>query len=158
MAMPGVRRATAPRLRCDAGFTIIEMLVVLTILGLAMAVTPAILAGLDNNRLRAASLELVASMREARGAATRAESPTELRLDLDDRTFSFSADTAAEPLPPVVDRVEVIPGTLVDRDRVARIRFLADGSATSARIVLRNGDLSSTIVVNGLTGRVWRDG
>ena len=67
MAMPGVRRATAPPLRCDAGFTIIEMLVVLTILGLAMAVTPAILAGLDNNRLRAASLELVASMREARG-------------------------------------------------------------------------------------------
>lgn len=142
----------------DGGFTIIEMLIVLTIIGLAMAVTPAILAGLDNNRLRASALDLVALMREARGEATQAEAATEMRLDLDRRTFSFSTGKAVEPLPAVIDSVEVTPADLVNRDGIARIRFLADGSATPARIVLRRGDLSSTIVVNGLTGRVWRDG
>ncbi|MGE5269581.1 MAG: Tfp pilus assembly protein FimT/FimU, partial [Thiohalocapsa sp.] len=43
-----------PRGRCDAGFTIIEMMVVLSILAIAMSAAPAIMAGLAGARLRAA--------------------------------------------------------------------------------------------------------
>lgn len=140
------------------GFTILEMLVVLAIIAMAMAVTPAILAGLDSNRLRAAALDLIGQLREARGLAVRAEQATEFALDLQREGFTLSTHPAFRALPPVVDSVQVTPAALVGADRVARIRFLPDGSATPARIRLIRGSLSATIVVDGLTGRVWRDG
>jgi len=142
----------------DRGFTILEMLIVLAIVGMAMAVVPSILAGLDNSRLRAAALDLIGDLRLARGQAARAEGSTELAIDLDRLGFTLSDAQGFHPLPPVVGEVQVVPPALVGADRIARIRFLPDGSATAARIVLRRGSLSATIVVDGLTGRVWRDG
>lgn len=143
----------------EGGFTILEVLVVLTIVAIAMAVMPALLNGINSVRLRAAALELVAELREVRADASRAQSQVDVLLDLSGRRFSLStAPQDYRPLPPVVDAVSVAPERLAGSDRLARIRFLPDGSATAARISLRNGSLSATVVINGLTGAVWRDG
>ena len=138
--------------------TMIEILVVLAIIGLALSIMPAILTGLDGNRLRAASLDLTATMREARSHAARTESVTEMAFDLERRGYTLSTDQVFRRLPEVVGRLDVTPDTLVGPQRIARIRFLPDGSATAARISLGNGDRSSAITVNGLTGQVARDG
>lgn len=143
----------------DSGLTIVEMLVVLAILAMAMAAAPTVMAGLNGNRLRAAAIELMARLREAHAQATRTERPAELILDLARRGSILSTDGLFRPWPSVIDSVAVVPASLITGGTtpVAHIVFHRDGSATAARLVLRHGDLSSTIVVDRVTGRVWRD-
>ncbi|MFC3228221.1 Tfp pilus assembly protein FimT/FimU [Marinibaculum pumilum] len=146
--------------RGDGGFTILEVLVVLTIIAIAMAVMPSLLTGINSARLRAAALDFVAALREVRGHASTSQAQVDVLLDLQRLRYSLStAPETFRPLPAVVDSIAVAPERLVTGgSRVARLRFLPDGSATGARISLHNGNLSYTVEINGLTGAVWRDG
>jgi general secretion pathway protein H len=137
-----------------AGFTIIEMMVVLAIVGIAMTIAPAIISGLAGGRLRAAADELVVQLRETRAQALRRSAPTDLVLDLDKRAYQGPGNVGARAFPPVVDAVDVTPRELVAPGRVAHIRFLADGSAVPARILLRHGSSTSVVAIDWLTGRV----
>jgi general secretion pathway protein H len=143
--------------RSEAGFTMIEMMVVLAIMAMAMAIAPAIVSGLSGGRLRAASDGLAAELRGARGQALRRNTPVELTLDLTKRGYSLSGSNRFRPLPDVVDAVDVGPAALVQPGGIARIRFLPDGTADQARISLRHGTMTKVIAVDWLTGRVRAD-
>ena len=134
------------------------MLVVLAIIGFAFAAAPAVIAGLDSLRLRAASYDVMALLREARAIAARGEVTTEMVLSLDRPALSLAGTGRASTLPAVVQRMSIEPAGLIDPERRAHIRFFPDGSATPARIALVNRSMSITIVVDWLTGRVWHDG
>jgi general secretion pathway protein H len=153
----------------ERGFTMIEMLVVLAILGMAMLAIPSIVSGLNGTRLRAASDELIARLREIRGQAIRRDATADVVFELARRGYSISLEPGFRPLPRVVDRVEVGPAGLVQasdvarpdaaridtaRTGTARIRFMADGTATPARITLHHGGGATVIVIDRLTGRV----
>ena len=140
--------------RPESGFTIIEMMIVLVIIAMAMTIAPAIVSGLAGGRLRAAADELVAQLR---GQAIRRNAPTELTLDLAKVGYSAPGDAGLHVLPEVVDAIEVTPAALVQPGRIARIRFLEDGSADEARISLRHGTSTSVIKVDWLTGRIRHD-
>jgi general secretion pathway protein H len=137
------------------GFTLFEMMIVLVILAMAMTVVPSIMAGLQGSRLRAASDNLVARLRETRGEALRRGLVTELVLDPAKRTYAMPTAADAQPLPAVVDAVDVKPSSLLQQDGMARIRFGPDGSATGVQISLRHRDSSIDIAVDWLTGRVY---
>lgn len=149
---------TSPRHRRDRGFSILEMIVVLAIVGMAMTVVPAIMAGLEGSRLRAASDELVWRLREARNEAMRGNGASELVLNLADRTYATTANASPRTLPTVVDAVEVAPAVLRQTGGIVRIRFLSDGTATPARITLRHGSSTGVIAIDWLTGVVRLDG
>ena len=142
----------------EAGFSMIEMLVVLVILAMTMAMAPSVLAGLQGGRLRAASDELVWRLRETRDEAARRSAATELALDFSKLTLATTFRTGFRPLPAVVDAMEVMPEALLRPDGIVRIRFLPDGKATGARIVLHHGAASTAVAVEWLTGAVHRDG
>ena len=142
----------------DRGFTILEMLVVLTIVGLMMTIAPAVVSGLDGSRLRAASFDLVARLREARSQAESRATATDVVFDLDRRGMTVSSGPTFRPLPAIVDRIDIFPASLVNDQRTARLRFLPDGTASAARIELRRGRLTAVVMVDWLTGRIWRDG
>jgi general secretion pathway protein H len=144
--------------RGERGFTILEMMVVLAIVGMAMMVAPGIIAGLEGSRLRAAADELVWRLRETRNEAIRSDAATELVLNPADRTYAIGAGASPHPLPAVVDAVEVTPSALRRTDGTIRIRFLPDGTATPARITLRHGSSAGIIAINWLTGGVGLDG
>jgi general secretion pathway protein H len=144
--------------RSDQGFTIFEMLVVLVIIGMAMTVAPSIWAGIEGSRLRAASDDLVSRLRETRSQALRRGEAAELVLDLSKRVYAMPTEPGFLPLPGVVDAVDVKPVSLLQPGGLARIRFLADGTASEARILLRHGASSTAIAVDWLTGRVHQDG
>ncbi len=142
----------------ERGFTIFEMLIVLVIVAMAMTLAPSIMAGLQGGRLRAASDELVWRLREARNEATRRGAESEMVIDPARQSFATTAEPGFRRLPAVVDGVDVQPASLVQRDGLVRIRFLADGTATPARITLRHGGSAGAIVIDWLTGGVRNDG
>lgn len=154
-------RPLAPALekprRSEAGFTMIETMVVLAIMAMAFAIAPAIVSGLSGSRLRAAADELAAELRGARGQALRRNAPVELTLDLTKRGYSLSGSNRFRPLPEVVDGVDVAPAALVQPGGLARVRFLPDGTADQVRISLRHGSTSKVVAVDWLTGRVRAD-
>ena len=135
----------------------IEMMVTLAIIGMAMTVAPAIISGLDGSRLRAASDDLVAKLREVHSQAQRQGVATERALDLNRRGYATSTEPGFHPLPVVVDAIEVTPNYLKGPNDIVRIRFLTDGTATPLRISLRHGGTSTAIAVDWLTGRVRHD-
>ena len=154
--MPPFERPPGECHRSQAGFTMIETMVVLAIIAMAMAIAPAIVSGLGGGRLRAASDELAAELRSARGQALRRNAPVELTLDLTKRGYSLSGNRFRS-LPEIVDAVDVKPAALVQPGGIARVRFLPDGTADQARIALRHGTTTKVIAVDWLTGRVRAD-
>ena len=143
--------------RSELGFTIIEMMVVLAIIAMTMTIAPAIMSGLAGGRLRAASDELVAQLRGARGLAIRRSAAVDVMLDLTKPGYRVSGDPGFHALPAIVDAVEVTPAELVQPGRIARLRFLADGTADQARVALRHGTSTKVIAIDWLTGRVRHD-
>jgi general secretion pathway protein H len=155
--MPPSAHQPRARRRPQAGFTIIEMMIVLAIMAMTMTIAPSIVSGLAGGRLRAASDELAAELRGARGQALRRNAPVEVTFDLKKPGYSLSGSPQFRALPGVVDAVDVAPAALVQPGGTARLRFMPDGTADAARISLRHGTSTKAITVDWLTGRVRHD-
>lgn len=136
------------------GFTLIELLVVLGIIAAAMIVVPNIVSGLPGVRLRAAADDMVATLRGLHERAVRHQETTEFILDPVGRVYRSSTDSGIHALPPVVNAIGFRAIAIGPAEPSIRIRFFADGSANGGTIRLRHGDLSASIVIDWLTGRV----
>ena len=159
-ARPAVTRSAPPcfsRRRREWGFTLVETLVVLTIVALLTAAVPMIVSGLPGVRLRAAADDLATTLRQLRRAAIRHGETTALTFDPAARSYRASTDRSAHPLPAAVAKIGFETTALWHADSSPTVRFFADGSATGARIVLDNGARSAAVTVDWLSGRVRRD-
>ncbi|HEY1300337.1 MAG TPA: GspH/FimT family pseudopilin [Stellaceae bacterium] len=143
--------------RREPGFTLVETLVVLTIVALLTAAAPMIVSGLPGVRLRAAADDLATTLRQLRRQAIRGGETTALTFDPAARSYRASTDRLARPLPAAVAKIGFETTALWRADPSPTVRFFADGSATGARIVLENGARSAAVTVDWLSGRVRRD-
>jgi general secretion pathway protein H len=134
------------------------MLAVLTIIALVMAVMPSIFAGLSASRLRAAADEMIGKLRMARSEAMHRSTTIELLVDPARRVYQVSTEAGVQSLPDVVERLDVAPAGLLGEDRLARLRFFPDGSATEGQIWLHHGNQSTGIAIDWLTGLARRNG
>ncbi len=134
------------------GFTLLEMIVVLVVLGLAVGLVVG--HGPPRNRAleaRNVAVEVARTLREARGRAIAGN-----------RTVLVAVDLARGAIAVDGGRVRLLPpgiklamsGEAVGRRRVEGIRFDADGSASGGRIELSDQARRVEIGVNWLTGRV----
>ena len=134
----------------EAGFTLIEMMVVLVILGLTIGILvsrgPTRSATID---LHAASRTLTDEMRHARGQAIAT-----------DRPVRISAAQAREAVARAASRNQAGPIVLAlhsppdDPHQDGILRFDPDGGANGARIVLTEGHELISITIDWLTGRI----
>lgn len=140
-----------------AGFTLIEMLVVLAILALVAALLPPLLeGGQARAELTAASRELAAALRETRSLALR-EGHSEAFL-VDSTAGVFRAGPApARRVAPGLALAIVAPADGRTATPVGAIRFFADGSSSGGRLILLQGERRSYVTVDWLTGRVALD-
>ncbi|HEY3912310.1 MAG TPA: GspH/FimT family pseudopilin [Stellaceae bacterium] len=138
------------------GFTLIELLVVLAIIGLMLVVVPRFVAGVPSVRLRATADDMVATLRQLHETAIRRQTTTGFVLDPATRTYRLSTAAGAHALPAIVTRVGFTAVAFRPIERTVSILFYADGSASGGTIRLRHGDLSASIRVDWLTGRVGR--
>jgi general secretion pathway protein H len=148
-----MRRRPANPFALAQGFTLLELLIVVAIIGLAIGVVvthgPMRSQGLE---ARAAAGTLAQTLRIARAQAiARSQNVSVL---IDPNGHSFAADLGPiHRLAPDTD-IAVLPGTLVGPHGTSMLRFSPDGSASGGGVTLGRGARALTISVEWLTGRV----
>jgi general secretion pathway protein H len=136
----------------SAGFTLIEMLVVLTIIGLVAALGfPALRRPPDSLRLEAATRTLASALRLSRAQAIARNADVAVTIDTDRRMFESSA-VRATALDPDISLKMIFAATERRGRAAGAIRFFPDGSSTGGDIVLILGARQARISVNWLTG------
>ena len=136
------------------GFSLIELLVVLAIIGLMLAVLPKFIVGSPGVQLRAAADGLASRLRQLHESAIRGQVTTEFALDPKARTYRLSTAPAMHALPAIVSGVEVTTVAFHPGERIAHILFYPDGSSSGGAVRLRHAALSAGIRIDWLTGRV----
>ena len=141
--------------RASAGFTLLELLVVLMLMAMVYALAvPMISAGLPGTELKGAARQLAAGLRQARSQAVTRKEESTLTLDVEKRNFKVSGDQRRYALPTKLEislftaQSELLP------DKVGAIRFYPDGSSTGGRITVTSGVRKYDINVDWLTGQV----
>ena len=156
LRMPSrMHRSGMPRPRIARGFTLLEILVVLFLMGLAYGLAaPMIGSGAASLELKGATRQLAAGLRKARGEAITRRQEAVLTLDVGQRRFAVSGDGRAHALP---ERIEVALVTARSEqldNQVGNIRFFPDGTSTGGRITLSLGETRQALEVDWLTGKV----
>ena len=131
----------------ETGFTLVELLVVLAIIGMTLAITVPLLAGhLTGAALNAATGEIRTALRNARSTAIVEDRAVIFRGDpgggywLDSHHFTLPLMNGSEPL-----RVAIEGG--------AQILFYPSGGSSGGRIIVVGGNALRRIAVDALTGR-----
>ena len=139
-----------------AGFTLIEIMVVLMVMGVVAAmVVPMMLGtGVSTTALRSAAREVAAGLRLARSEAVAHRRETVLTLDLSDRSFVVDRDPRRHALPHELElKLYTAQRDLVS-ESVGAVRFFPDGGSTGGRVTLASGDRKFDVDIDWLTGRV----
>lgn len=135
------------------GFTLIELMVVLAILGLALALSaPAFQRAFPWLQLKNAASTTVTALREARGLAIADNRETVLYIDLNSRQLRIDG---ARPVS-LDPRLEITLTTAtreVIRSGVGGIRFYPDGSSTGGSVELMLDRWRQVVGIEWLTGR-----
>jgi general secretion pathway protein H len=137
------------------GFTMLEILVVLTLIGLIAAVTiPTFSGGVSTTALKSAAREIAAGLRLARGQAIAQRTEATLELDVAARAFRVLPDPRVHVLPREIEiKLYTAQRDLVS-DQVGAVRFYPDGGSNGGRITLAVGERKFDVDVDWLTGRV----
>jgi general secretion pathway protein H len=151
---------TAPRHRSDimrrhAGFSMIELLIVLVIIAIASAlVIPMFGKGVSTTELKSAARQLASGLRLARSEALTQRRETFLVLDVAGRRFKVDQDPKEYSLPREIElKLFTAQKDLVD-EKVGSIRFFPDGGSNGGRITVASGERKFEVDVDWLTGRV----
>ena len=138
----------------QAGFTLIETLMVIALIALLAAVLAPSMIPTPNNQLRANAAELISALRAARLHAMRSREAAALQIDTEQKTYQQPGGTSSKALNGDFNiQLTTVQSELTDGSRGA-IRFFPDGSSTGGRITLSNGNLTQHVDVAWLTGRV----
>jgi general secretion pathway protein H len=141
----------------DAGFTLIEMLVVLTILALTTTlVVPLVSGGSEGARLQMVASDLASAFRLTRSAAITRNREMNLMIDVNKRTFS-SAVVSQRAFSPDIDARLTFAAGLGSGATDGGFRFFPDGSSTGGDVTLSLRGTQTKLCVDWLTGVVRRD-
>ncbi len=137
------------------GFTLVEMLVVLVVIGLLVSLTPmAFDRLLPGRRLEAAAHELADTLRTARSLAIRDDRSRFVVIDVGARTARIDGSRSSQQLPDAVSVNLVVATTEQSSPDAGRIRFYPDGTSTGGEVGLKTDRRSVKVVVDWFNGQV----
>lgn len=136
-----------------AGFSLVEMLVVLAVLGLvASLAVPALGNLLPGRRLDGTASAIAGELTRLRAQARRTGAPASLTYD-PARALFVSSRPGAAPIA-AADLAVTVLRSEASRAGPGEIRFLADGGSTGGAIRLDGRAGARLLSVSSLTGRV----
>ena len=142
------------RVGAQRGFTLLEMLAVILLIGIAAAaVAVSVTQGLASARVSAASGELAAALRATRTQAiVHGEEHT---FEVDTRANTYRADRGEPVRLPSGMRIGITSAREDQvNDHTGRIRFFPDGSSTGGHVTLQRERRQWQVNVSWLTGAV----
>ncbi len=138
------------------GFTLVELLVVLTLIGLLLLALPPVISSGSGAGLQSAARDVAAGLRRAQSRAILQNREVAFVLDVNAHQFRIDAEGAPQRLPEVMLQLYTARSELVDA-AIGAIRFYPDGSSTGGEITLSAGERAHHVAVDWLTGRVSID-
>jgi general secretion pathway protein H len=137
-----------------AGFTLLEMLVVLAVLAMAAtALAFGLKTGADDRRLlETTASDIASAMRYVRLEAMLTNRERVFALDMGKRVYGLEPATQ-----PVDARIALVMTTVREkqmRENVGRIQFTPTGQSSGATITLKLDDDTVAVKADWLTGRV----
>lgn len=141
-----------------SGFTLLELLIVLTIVAGVLAVVPLISErSAKNAEIDAAARALVADLRWLRQAAIRERHETSLAVDASGARYLRSGDAGFRSLPKGI-AIEHKPLASVGPQRHAdAIMFYPDGTTSGGELALRSTTQSLVVHISWPFGRIETD-
>jgi general secretion pathway protein H len=141
----------------DAGFTLVELLVVVMILAVVATMSlPLISNSSDGLRLQTATGELAAALRATRATAIVRNAETTLVIDVDRRTFRSAVVSERSFAKDIDARMTFASIAQVGRSD-GGFRFFPDGSSTGGDVTLSLHGKEARICVDWVTGFVRQE-
>ncbi len=138
----------------EAGFTLVEIIVVLVIMALVMGLVGANLGrSITSAKIKSASQNVMAALRYTRGQAILKRQEQTLEVDLKTRAYT-APGKKPRVLPEGMEVTVVTAETELQGEDLAAIRFYPDGSSTGGKISLEARGRIREITVAWLTGEI----
>ncbi len=143
-----------PARRAQRGFTLIEIVIVLTLIAAISAVLMATIGGgMDGLRMRTAAKEIASELRHARAQAMAKGEVQKFVINPAERRWT-SAENRSGELPKKIAVAFIGARELQPRRGEGAIVFFEDGASSGGRIQLRQERAAWNIDVAWLTGEV----
>lgn len=136
------------------GFTLVEILVVLTLLVTLSAILAPVLLPSPARVLRTAASEVATGLRETRRLARAEQQRRRFTIDTEQRRFGTDGRGQGRRLPDDVDVALTTARSLLVSDSRGGIDFYPDGSSTGGRVALSADGRRLHVDIEWLTGRV----
>ncbi len=133
------------------GFTLVEVLVVLTIVSVVVGSISYVVIG-GGNDLKSVSQDIVQSMRLLQQRSIRDDRPYQIEIDLNANTISFLEKEIA--IPEAFSVTVKTAASQVIEDRLVGMTFFPDASSTGGSIVLESDKEAYEIMVVWISGKI----
>lgn len=138
----------------QAGFTLVEMLMVVGLIALLAAVLAPSMIPTPNNQLRSNAADLMGALRATRLHAMQSRHDAALQVNTEERSYQRPDEENPKKLDGDFKiQLTTARNELTDAETGA-IRFFPDGSSTGGRITLSNGNMTRHVDIGWLTGRI----
>ena len=139
----------------ERGFTLLELIIVLAIIGAALAFVPGfMLRGQPRLDVDIAARAIADALRQARSYAVLHNRDQLFALDVEEHLYRIPEQRAPVQIPREIEVTFQTSRSEVMSETIGQIRFFPDGSATGGRIGLAIDGRHVEVVVDWLTGLV----
>ena len=154
----GLAASGSQSARLAHGFTLLELMVVIVIIGIVLALSPPLFsAGVTSAEQRAVARSVAQTLRFARSEAIANRTDVGVEFNLEDRTYQLPGGKKRGKWPPTMELDLTTTAAETVDPKHARVRFYSDGGSTGGRVTLKVKEREYRIDIGWLNGRIAID-